>query len=98
MRSAINYQTLAIPSLAGRTGVNPNFADDLFHDDSSQPFPLVRRIDRHIDDVEIHRAITDDAPHAHGNALPEDMHAIAAARQPGLHALQRARGHTGNKA
>jgi hypothetical protein len=51
----------------------------------------VRRIDRDIDDVEIHGAITDDATHANGNSLPENMDAVAAARQSGYHALQRAR-------
>ena len=46
---------------------------------------------RVIDYLEIHGAITDDATHANRNSLPENMDAVAAARQSGYHALQRAR-------
>ena len=75
-------------------GVSVQPGDQLLHHQPPKALSLVSRIDGDVDNVEINRAVADDAPHGDRRPLPEDMYAITAARQPGSGAFQGARRHT----
>ena len=51
----------------------------MLHDFSPQPFSLMRRIDGNIDDLEVKRAIANDAPHADNQPGMLHVYAVAAA-------------------
>ena len=67
----------------------------LLHHQPAKAFSLVSRIDGDVDNIEINRAVADDASHRDRRLLPEDMYAITAMRQSGSGAFQGARRHAG---